>query len=146
MNVELAQPPASGLCATPNPRVLVPPPRVEIASDGSWFRAWPDPARSLAHRHRLRKLLAALAGASTGHGRLGLSLFELFEHAWDREKCLRHAQRNRVHVALATLRRLGLARAIIFDRGVYRLAHELGPQELRVVHDPRASDLQEMGA
>lgn len=99
--------------------------RLELANDGSWFRAWPQAVRSLERRPHLRRIVAALLLLHHTRESHGLDVAAAFRAGWPDERCLAAAQRNRVHVAIATLRALGLAHAIVFERGGYRLAPDL---------------------
>lgn len=109
------------------PRVAV------IAFDGSWFRVSPHPVRSLERRKQLRRILAALVVPYDSDPSLGLGVGAVFTAGWTDERCVAAALRNRVHVAIATLRALGLARVIVLDRGLYRLAPGFDIRRIRVL-------------
>jgi hypothetical protein len=74
----------------------------------------------LTRRPTLFRLLVALVGALRPMG-----VMELFEAAWPGERARPDAARNRVHVALSALRRLGLGSVIVSDRGRYSLEPRL---------------------
>jgi predicted ATPase len=95
-------------------------PAVTVAADGSWFRLAGGDEVSLRRRRALRRVLAALAeSADQGRAR---SLEELFERGWPGERAGDQAAANRVHNALATLRKMGLRDSLVRDDGGYRLA------------------------
>jgi predicted ATPase len=95
-------------------------PAVTVAADGGWFRVGDGDEVSLRRRRALRRVLAALAdGADRGRA---LSLEELFERGWPGERAGDQAAVNRVHNALATLRKMGLRDSLVRDDGGYRLA------------------------
>lgn len=98
----------------PDPAALVVHPRAE------WFVP-PHDSRAVAigRRAALRRILAACL-ESRGHDAT-LSVTELAEAGWPGERMLAAAATNRVHVAIATLRRLGLRDALVHRDGGYGL-------------------------
>lgn len=97
---------------------------VRIALNGEW--AVIDGERiDLARRKALKNILAALARARLGSpGRL-LSLEDLLAAGWPGEKVMKSAGRNRVFVALTTLRKLGLRDVMIRRDDGYLLDPDL---------------------
>jgi hypothetical protein len=89
--------------------------RVRVAHDGAWVEPPGQPAAPLAHRPALRAIVAALATAEAP-----LTLDALWACGWPGERASAESQRNRVHVALATLRKLGLQDALVFDASGWR--------------------------
>jgi predicted negative regulator of RcsB-dependent stress response len=77
-------------------------PRVLVASDGSKFIQGSH-VIVLTRRLALRRIVAALV-----HAKAPLSVAELVAAGWPGERIQTSAARNRTHVALTTLRRLGL--------------------------------------
>lgn len=71
----------------------------------------------LTRRPTLFRLLVGLVGALRP-----LSVMELFEVTWPGERIRASAARNRVHVGLSALRRLGLGPLLVRDHGRYSLA------------------------
>lgn len=96
--------------------------RMSIARDGSWFRPEGEPAVDLRMRFALAKILRALVAAFERDGDKTLSLDEVVHAGWPGEKLLSDSASNRVYVALATLRKLGLRDAIERREGGYRLS------------------------
>jgi predicted ATPase len=92
-----------------------------VARDGRRFvPPGADPV-SLEHRAPLVLLLAALIERRATQPGVGMRVPELALAGWPGERLLPEAAANRVHVALSTLRRLGLAPLIRRDGGAYRL-------------------------
>lgn len=94
-----------------------------VAADGSFFET-PDAERTyLGGRRVLSTILCALAEA---HARdVELDVDALAARAWPGERILASARAGRVHVAIATLRRLGLGPILTRGRDGYRLAPAL---------------------
>ena len=92
-----------------------------VATDGSWFRAPGADRVDLARRHVLRRLLSALASHRENSPGETLSLDELIENGWPDERMDPTAAANRVHVALTTLRKLGLRDLLERSDSGYRL-------------------------
>ena len=74
----------------------------EVSAGGAWFRAPGGPRVDLSRRPRLARLVDALAE------RGALQVAEMFAAGWPGEHARADAQANRVRVAVAELRRLGL--------------------------------------
>jgi hypothetical protein len=103
--------------------------RVRVSRDGTWIEA-PDQARAaLAHRPALRHIVAALAALPRGEW---LELEALWSAGWPGERVSAESQRNRVHVALNTLRKLGLQEALLCEAGRWAL----DPARVLVVTSP----------
>ena len=81
---------------------------LRVARDGSWF-SHPDRV-DLAPHPSLGRLLVALAGADGA-----LHVDALFDVGWPGERAVASARKNRVRVAVSTLRKHGVP--ITFDRG-----------------------------
>ena len=96
---------------------------LQIGPDARWFRApgGKGPV-DLSRRQSLRLVLAALASRRETEPGIGLSASDLFEIGWPGERIDHKSAGNRVRVALATLRRLGLQGLIVGGRGGYRLS------------------------
>ena len=91
-----------------------------VGEAGSWFRP-PNGARvGLERRKNLARLLDRLA--TTQGGGAPSTSAALFEIAWPGEKALPHAAAHRVRVAVATLRKMGLAEAIATTGTGYAIA------------------------
>jgi predicted ATPase len=108
---------------------------VEVAPDGSWFRARSGAAVSLARRPSLAAILAALTDARVDRAERELSLTELFVAGWPGQRIAKSSADRRVYVALDTLRRLGLGAVIVHSGRGYSLDPSV---PVRVVAAPRA--------
>jgi hypothetical protein len=92
-----------------------------VAADQSWILA-PDGTRhSLARRPALRRILRALLDRRARRPGAPLSADELMEAGWPGEQPIREAGLNRLYVAIATLRGMGLRDALVHDGRGYRL-------------------------
>ncbi len=86
----------------------------KIAATGEWFRL--DGERTdLSKRRTLRRIVAALVQLRQRSPDTAMSLDDLLGAGWPGEEVIAEAGRIRVHVALTTLRKLGL-RAVIVRR------------------------------
>lgn len=104
---------------------------VAIAADASWLIA-PGGARvGLEERPLLRALLAALIAQHRTRPGVALPFEQLVRAGWPGERASESVHRNRLHVAIATLRALGLRDHLEGGRGGYRL-------ELVEVHEPES--------
>lgn len=92
-----------------------------VAADCKWFRVGEGESVSIAHRANLQRILAALVDARRRAPGKPLSVEALYQAGWPGERIAGSASVNRVHVALATLRKLGLARALVRGHGGYML-------------------------
>jgi hypothetical protein len=91
---------------------------VEVGPEGSWFRTLGGEAVDLGRKRVLARLLCTLAEA----GDRPVSPSVLREAAWPGERMSEASARNRLHVAVAELRKLGLRDALIsVDGGSYAL-------------------------
>lgn len=82
---------------------------IEADPEGNWFRTSPtaEPV-SFARRKNLRRVFARLLESRLADPGHALTLQELLEAGWPGERVLPAAAANRVYVALATLRKMGL--------------------------------------
>src|SRR5262249_46857783 len=87
--------PASGVALTLGP-------------GASWFQLSEPPRVDLSRRSTLRRLLHLLADARVRAPGKPLGTAELLATGWPGERVSKDAGANRVHVAIGTLRRLGL--------------------------------------
>jgi hypothetical protein len=79
-----------------------------IQAGGRWFRINDGPAVSCDRYRLLQRLLLALARGRLDHVGDPVSGPALLEAGWPSERMTPAAARNRLHVALHRLRRLGL--------------------------------------
>jgi len=82
---------------------------LQIGPQARWFQAPGSAVVSLRRKQRLRRLLAALVEQRVSAPGRVLSREALFAAAWPGEKIGIESAHNRLYVAIATLRRLGLA-------------------------------------
>ncbi|EYF05964.1 hypothetical protein [Chondromyces apiculatus] len=103
------------------------PPRPEgrhllvAARDGSWFEVDGAGRCDLSRRAPLRQVLTHLIAHHARDPRLGVSTASLLEAGWPSERISHDAGMHRVHVAIATLRRLGLGDRLVKQSDGYRL-------------------------
>ncbi|MFO0565687.1 MAG: tetratricopeptide repeat protein [Polyangiaceae bacterium] len=91
------------------PTAETPESLVQIGPRARWFQAPGAAIVSLRRKQRLRRLLAALAEQRVNAPGRVLSRDALFAAVWPGEKIGVESAHNRLYVAIATLRRLGLA-------------------------------------
>jgi hypothetical protein len=87
-----------------------------VAADGAWFRPPFHPRVSLARRPNLRGLLVRLVEARLSHPGASVAPDALIAAGWPGERILPDAAKNRLYVAVTTLRKLGL-RELLESRG-----------------------------
>lgn len=76
---------------------------------------------TLHRRRKLRLVLVALVSHRLHRPGQVLSPAELIAAGWPDERIYPRAARARLHVAVSSLRKLGLGEALEFHRGGYRL-------------------------
>jgi hypothetical protein len=107
------------------------PARVDVltvARDGTWF-APPDGDRvPLGRRGNLARLVAALARRRAAEPGATFGIGELLEIGWPGERLVERTGANRVHVALTSLRNLGLRDVIERVGEGYRLTPKVAVQ------------------
>jgi predicted ATPase len=96
---------------------------LRIADDASWFELSAERI-SLARRGNLRRILLALARAHEADPSAASDVAALFEAGWPDQK-LNASSAHRVHVAMATLRKLGLGELLVTHSEGYTLSREL---------------------
>lgn len=84
-----------------------------LGPDARWFRAPGEAVQDFQRRGALRRLLLGLVQRQREEPGVGLSLSELLAIGWPEERVIHKAGANRVYVALATLRQLGLRRHLL---------------------------------
>jgi len=84
-----------------------------IGNDGRWFRAPGGEPIDIATRGPLRRIVAALSEARIKTPPIALDVAELLERGWPGERVIPEAAKNRVYVAVATLRKLGLKEVLL---------------------------------
>ncbi|MEZ4223235.1 MAG: AAA family ATPase [Polyangiaceae bacterium] len=98
-------------------------PVLSVGPEASWFEI--DGERvSLARRGNLRRILQALLRAKDAEPPIACDVPALFEAGWPDER-LNASSSHRVHVAMATLRKLGLAKVLVTQSEGYRLGDEV---------------------
>jgi predicted ATPase len=82
--------------------------RLGVGAEAQWFQVGDAPAQSLASRPTHARLLAHLCELHATAPERSASLDELFAAGWSGQSATPESAANRVHVALAQLRKLGL--------------------------------------
>ena len=96
-----------------------------VHQDGDWFDV-PGGARvSCRHRTHLRRLLKALAHHRVQHPGEALNADALFAVGWPGERIEPRSARNRLKVAMSTLRKMGFGATLVGDREGYRLKRDI---------------------
>ena len=101
----------------PTPRAAL-----RIAADGSWFEPADGPRVSLEARFALARVLRALVDARAQSPGCGVDVHDLLALAWPGQRPVGDSGPHRVHVAISTLRRLGLGDALSRVEQGYLLA------------------------
>jgi hypothetical protein len=96
---------------------------LEVAPDGSWFALYGS--RCVCSSVPARRILVALVRQADVHRGAPVAAGELVEAAWPGEKIAFYAAKNRLHVAIAALRKAGLKRVLLTDEGGYTFARQL---------------------
>jgi len=99
--------------------------RLRVDVERSWFRLDDRPAVGFERRWLVQRLIVALARARVAAPGQPLAAHALVIAGWPGERILPRAARNRLHVALHQLRRLGLNDALCCAPGGWFLASEL---------------------
>ena len=92
-----------------------------VAHHGGFFRLAEAPLVTLAQRAPLKRLVLSLATARLAWPGRFLEPAELAEAAWPGEHMLPASRKNRLHVALSTLRNLGLRPVLESNARGYRI-------------------------
>ncbi|AKF09445.1 Transcriptional regulator, LuxR family protein [Sandaracinus amylolyticus] len=100
-----------------------------VARDGTWFTPPGHAPVSLAPRPVLASILRALVAQHLRRADVPLANEAVVRAGWPAERTLTRASRNRLHVAIATLRKLGLDAHLVSQGEGYLL-------ERVAVHDP----------
>jgi hypothetical protein len=96
-------------------------PRILVGRDAEWLETPNGMRHALGARRPLRRLLLALAEARRDRAGAPVTVDEMLQIGWPGESPLPEAGRNRVYVAVSTLRKLGLGESLQrWDAG-YRL-------------------------
>ncbi len=109
---------------------------VLVADDGAWFRVAGKDRTDLGHRKRLHPILRALAEVRARGADEALSTEALFRVAWAGERAPSATKANRVRVAIATLRELGLRDVLVNREGGYAFARDVTVTLVRTTSDP----------
>lgn len=101
----------------PTPRAAL-----RIAADGTWFEPPDGPRVSLEGRFALARVLRALVDARAQSPGCGVDVHDLLALAWPGQRPVGDSGPHRVHVAISTLRRLGLGDTLARAEQGYLLA------------------------
>ena len=104
---------------------------------GRWFQRPPEPVVDLSRKRTLGPLLSLLAHKHATTPDQPMSVDEIFQSVWTGENVLSKSRKNRVYVAMNTLRKLGLDEFIV-TRGAGYLLHP-STRVLSVQPDPDKS-------
>jgi len=112
---------ALGTRRAPDP---APTPRaaLRVAADGTWFEPAEGPRVSLEGRFALARVLFALVDARLLRPGCGVDVHDLLARAWPGQRPVGDSGPHRVHVAISTLRRLGLGDVLTRAEQGYLLA------------------------
>jgi len=91
----------------------------------NWFRVADGPSVDLSRRALLRRLLGRLVDHLESGADSSVDSFGMFEAGWPGETATGESGLHRVHVAVATLRKMGLGPVLVTDTSGYRLAARL---------------------
>lgn len=94
---------------------------IQVAADGSWFQTSEGERVDLESRAALRQLMACLAETRRRDPDALVSVDALIAAGWPERRSATKAAKNRLHVALATLRKLGVGDHLERVEGGYRL-------------------------
>lgn len=99
-------------------------PRLLVAADASWFEHAGDRV-SLARRASLRRIVLALVQAHEADPSATLDVSALFDAGWPGQRISAESSAHRVHVAIGTLRKLGLGALLVTQSEGYALERNL---------------------
>jgi tetratricopeptide (TPR) repeat protein len=94
--------------------------RLSIAADARWFELGGERV-SLARRGSLRRILLELVRTHETDPASAIGVAELFEAGWPDQRIRADSSAHRVHVAMATLRKLGLGDLLVTHSEGYAL-------------------------
>ncbi|MCZ7679248.1 MAG: hypothetical protein M5U28_11030 [Sandaracinaceae bacterium] len=116
-----------------------------VASDGAFVER--SGARTeVPGRGPLRRLVVALCAARVERPGAGLDVAELFAAGWPGERASACSARNRVHVAVSTLRKLSLAGDPESHSGKYRISPAVSVELTQSEIDPDVHAARPSGA
>lgn len=112
--------------------------RVRLAVDGAgrWFRLDDEAAQDTGRRTAVRRLLLALSRAHAEAPGVPIARDELIAAVWAGEKMAPVSAKNRLHVALSQLRKLGMRDHILTEEHGYLLDPSI---DLSIVDDEHAA-------
>jgi hypothetical protein len=96
-------------------------PVIEVAHDGAWFRTLDADTVGCERRPVLRRLLVELSRQRIEHPGRPIPGAELFAAGWPDQRISVASAKNRLKVAISTLRKMGFGPAIVGDRSGYRI-------------------------
>jgi len=92
-----------------------------VGDEAAWLRAPDGSVLDLSRRQTLRQIVQRLLRQRTEAPGIGLSLEDLREAGWPGEQMAPASAKNRVYVAVATLRKQGLGELLVRGDDGYRL-------------------------
>jgi predicted ATPase len=96
-------------------------PNVTVSRDGAWFTIEGEPQKHVANLRAPSRLLAALVASRERSPGTAMAINALFRAGWPGERIQQSSAANRVRVALATLRSLGLRDVLLHNGDGYLL-------------------------
>ncbi len=111
----------AGLSSVPPSVAARGPPALLLGADSEWFSVAGAPRVDLSRRPLLRRLLSALAAQYERSPDTVVEPQALIREAWPKEHYNPEIHVNRLHVALSSLRTLGLREVVIRSERGYRL-------------------------
>ncbi|NJK88034.1 MAG: hypothetical protein HC923_00655, partial [Myxococcales bacterium] len=109
-------------------------PVIEVDPSGAWFRGLDDSLVVCDRRPVLRRLVVELAKQRIERPGRPIPGNELFAAGWPDQRITPASAKNRLKVAVSTLRKMGLGTSIIGDRSGYRIDPRV---PVRFVETPR---------
>jgi len=94
---------------------------VVVSEDGAWFRMPGGEPVDCRRRPVLRRLVVALARHRLERPGRPIPAPELFAAGWPDQRILEASAKNRLKVAISTLRKMGFGPTLIGDRSGYRV-------------------------
>jgi hypothetical protein len=99
--------------------------RAFVALDGAWFQPGAGTRVNLKQKSALQAVLALLVQQRVRAPEVPVPISNLIRAGWPEQKSVTQTGKNRLHVAIATLRKSGLDAHLVHSSGGYSLANTL---------------------